>query len=308
MAKKTKTTTKPHIKKLKRKTKQPVVATKTKLDSGPKLLLTSLRHLWAHKKLFGAILLIYFLLSFVFVSGLTLNFSLRETQIALDEAQYSSDSAVGRAAESFGILLANASSATDEASSLYQMFLLVLISLVVIWSLRTTFEYRETSPTVKVAFYQSTYALVPYLLVGGIILLQLLPALLGLSIYGVVVSNNIAVGVIEQLGWLVLTIFMCSVSIYFISTSLFASYIVTLPNMQPLSALRSAKKLVRFRRLLVIRKMLFLPFVLLVFLAAIIMPIILSAPHIAEAFFMIISLALVLVAHSYFYVLYRELL
>ena len=58
---------------------------------------------------------------------------------------------------------------------------------------------------------------------------------------------------------------------------MFALYIVTLPDMTPMKALRSARELVRYRRWTVLRKVLFLPLMLLVVAAIIMVPIIILA-------------------------------
>jgi hypothetical protein len=150
--------------------------------------------------------------------------------------------------------------------------------------------------------------LIAYLLVNLVIILQLIPALLGMSLYNTVMANGIAVGAVEQIGWLFVLLFGLGLSLYFVSSSLFASYIVTLPGMTPLKALRSARKLIAFRRWSVIRKILLLPVIFIVVLAIIFFPLIVFIPAVAEVLFMVVSLAFVIIGHSYFYKLYREML
>jgi hypothetical protein len=85
-------------------------------------------------------------------------------------------------------------------------------------------------------------------------------------------------------------------------------YIVTLPDMQPRLALRSAKDLVRFRRWPVIRKVMFLPIFIVAVMGVIIVPLILFAQAIVPAVFYLLSMLAILFAHAYLYSLYRELL
>ena len=68
--------------------------------------------------------------------------------------------------------------------------------------------------------------------------------------------------------------FLALLSLYMICSSLFALYIVTLPNVTPMKALRSARQLVLHRRFLVLRKILFMPLALLVLGAIIMIPLI----------------------------------
>ena len=93
-----------------------------------------------------------------------------------------------------------------------------------------------------------------------------------------------------------------------ICSSLFALYIVTLPNVTPMKALRSARQLVLHRRFLVLRKILFMPLALLVLGAIIMIPLIIFLTFAAEWIFFLLSMFVLTVVHAYMYTLYRELL
>lgn len=93
-----------------------------------------------------------------------------------------------------------------------------------------------------------------------------------------------------------------------ISSSIFALYVVTLPEMTPIRALRSAKGLVQFRRWTVMRKILFLPFIICVVGIIIMLPVILLLTPAAEVIFLLLTALVLPVIHSYVYSLYRELL
>jgi hypothetical protein len=267
----------------------------------------TLRHLWRHKKHYIGIFFIYLILYIVFVKGLATNFQLSDTKELIDETFDGQLGTISTATTLFGALLGSAGSTSGEAASVYQLILFILFSLVIIYSLRSTFDDKERVG-IKQAFYQCAYPLVPFTLVGLVIILQLIPALVGLSLYGIIVSNGLAVSALEQIIWLIVLLAGVGVSAYFLSSSVFAGYIVTLPKMAPVKALRSARKLVRYRRLGIIRRILFLPFAVLVFMAAIFLPLVLFLPLAAEILFMIVSLMSVFVLHAYFYTLYRELL
>src|SRR5690606_28518012 len=118
-----------------------------------------------------------------------------------------------------------------------QMLLLLIASLAIIWALRKT--HGDVKVRARDAFYQGMYPLIPFILVLLVIGLQLLPLLLGSSLYSLVTTNGIAVHAIEQTAWLLLFGGLSLLSLYMLSSSLFALYIVTLPNMTPMKALRS---------------------------------------------------------------------
>ncbi len=294
------------VRKLTIKNKKKVVKAK-KLPNSFTILAQALKHIWRHKRLYAGILAIFALLYVLLVKGLSTGFQLSQTRDAIEEAVEEGISTPIKAVVLLGTLFGTTGAASSEAASVYQVLLFIVISLVVIWTLRQTL-YKQAKVTVKEAYYKSMYPFIPYILVWLVIVLQLIPALIVLFIYGIVTSGGIAVGVIEQVSWLLVLVLGLSASVYFVSSSLFASYIVTLPGMTPLAALRSARKLVRYRRWSVIRKVLFLPVVILISLVVIFFPLVLFAPVLAEILFLVAGLGLVLLTHSYMYVLYRALL
>jgi sterol desaturase/sphingolipid hydroxylase (fatty acid hydroxylase superfamily) len=138
--------------------------------------------------------------------------------------------------------------------------------------------------------------------------LQLIPLIIGSTLYSLVIGNAIAVTLLEKLFWLFVFIALACLSLYFLSSSVFAVYIVTLPDMTPIKALRSARELVKDRRLQVIRKVLWLPILLLLASSLIMLPIILWITALAQIVFFILSMLVLIVVHTYMYSLYRELL
>lgn len=75
-----------------------------------------------------------------------------------------------------------------------------------------------------------------------------------------------------------------------------------------MKALRSARELVRYRRWTVLRKILFLPVVLLVAAAVVMVPIIIWLTPLAQWIFFLLTMFALVAVHAYMYNLYRELL
>jgi hypothetical protein len=150
--------------------------------------------------------------------------------------------------------------------------------------------------------------LVTFVLTLGMLMVQLLPFALGVTVYGIVMANGIAVGSGQQFLFLLLFLGLAVVSLYMLSSSLFAMYIVTLPDVSPMSALRSARQLVTGRRWIIMRKIIFLPAALLVLSALVMLPVVLVATAIAGWIFIVVNGALLVLAHIYMYNLYRALL
>jgi hypothetical protein len=181
-----------------------------------------------------------------------------------------------------------------------------LVSLALIWSLRQVAGGNHFR--VRDAFYNSTYPLVQALFVLLIICIQLLPGAAGAALINLLLVSGVVIGVWPQ----VIVGLICTVliawSCYMLAASLFAGYIVTLPGVTPREALYKAKQLVRHRRALVLRKIVFLPLCLLFVAALIMIPLAVLLTPVAPFIFYLLTLTAVPVSHAYMYTLYRELL
>lgn len=295
------------VRKLDYKSKKKAVRTHEPIPGSLRIFRKTIKHLWMNKRVFGGILLVYVLLYFLFVKGLATNFQLSETKSQLEEAVGSELGTWGMGAVLFGTLVGTAGTSAGDAGAVYQTLLFVIMSLAIVWTMRQTFESPKRLPLSRV-FYDSMYPLIPYILVWLVVVLQLIPAFIGSFIYSIVVSNGIAVGLVEQLLWLTILIASIGVSVFLISSSIFATYIAALPDMGPMLALKKAKSLVKFRRFIIIRRLLFLPLVVIIVFAALFFPLVLYAPVAAEVLFVVFSLALLFITHAYMYVLYREMM
>jgi hypothetical protein len=259
-----------------------------------------------HWKLFLAITITYGLLNLVLVHGLTGTVNLYNVKSSISQALKGSGGQISTSLTLFVYLLGNSSNSGNANAAVYQTILIVLVSLATIWALRQV--YNEAKIKMRDSFYRGMYPLVPFILVLLVIGLQLIPLLVGGLLYSTVINGSIAVYAIEKILWALLFLLLALVSLYMLCSSLFALYIVTLPDMTPMKALRSARQLVRHRRLLVLRKILFLPLALLIISIIIMFPLILFATSLAAWVFFVLTMVGLVVIHSYMYALYRELL
>lgn len=287
------------------KDEKPAVERRSKLTPAYRLFMQSLRLLMEHWRFLGGILLVYAVLDIIFVGGASAA-SLQSTKSSLTNAAQGHLSKLSTGISLFTFLISTSSSASGAAAGAYQTVWLLLVSIVFIWALRQV--YAGHTARVRDAFYLGTYPIVQFILVLLVIGLQLLPLVIGGALYAMLVGGHIVLGFVEQavvlLGFLLLT----GWSLYMVCSSIFALYIVTLPDMTPMKALRSAKDLVRFRRGIVFAKLLFLPVVLFIITAAIVVPFALFITSLATFVFFMLAVVGVGVVHSYLYALYRELL
>ncbi len=280
-----------------------------RLPSVFSLLRRSFGVLKANWKLIGGILLVYAVLSLVLVRGFGEIAGISELKTSINELTEGSADQVSVGLALFGELLVTTGETVQGSAGVYQLILTIITSLALIWALRQVFsaDTRER-PGIKAAFYNGQYPLVPFILVLVLLTIQLLPLLVGSQIYGIVVANGLAVTGAEQAVWLGLFIALALWSAYMVSATVLALYIVTLPDMTPMRAWRSARELARLRRWTVLRKVVFLPVALLILGAAILVPTIIFAASLAEWVFFIFGAFCLAMMHTYFYSLYREML
>ncbi|MEI7682733.1 MAG: hypothetical protein WCJ24_00305 [Candidatus Saccharibacteria bacterium] len=277
-----------------------------KLISSWKIFKNSIGVLRQNQRLFGGITVIYALVSVILVRGFNSVTQLSDTKAAL-QAGHSGTLSTGFTL--IGNLFSNSSGASTPAANTYQSILLIIMSLVFILALRQVYSPdRPKEIRIKQAFYGSTYPLIPFVLVLLVITLELIPLVIGATIYSAVIGNGLAVGLLEKSAWVVMFFVLAVWSIYMLTSAIFALYIVTLPDMTPIKALRSAKQLVQYRRWTVMRKLLFLPLIIMLMYGLVMLPIVLWLTPLAEWLFFIFGLAILGVVHSYIYALYRELL
>ncbi len=257
-------------------------------------------------KTFVILTVVYAVLYIVFVRGVSGGLNLTNLRNTLDHTKGTTTLTNGLSL--FGDLVGNAT--TGQASSVnagvYQTILLIVISLALIWTLRQS--YNDVKVRARDAFYRGMYPVIPFLGVLLVLGLDLIPMLIGGSIYSAVITNGIAVGGLEKTLWALMFALLSLVSFYLIASTIFALYIVTLPDMTPMKALRSARQLVKGRRFIVMRKVLFLPLIICVVALVIMVPIILLATVAASWIFLLFSLICLVFIQSYLYALYRELL
>ncbi len=273
-----------------------------KLPSTWQLAKTSALTLKQNKGVFLGLSGVYAVLNLVLVQGLTNSAntaSLKNVSIAH----------IGSTISSLGAFMALSGSAPGSvtpASGLYQLILGLMTTLAVIWALRQLLSGQ--SIRIRDAYYQGMYPIIPFILVLLVICVQLLPFVVGAKIYSIVITGGIAVNVFEKAFSLLLFLVLALWSLYMISATIFALYIVTLPDMAPIKAIRMARELVRHRRFTSLRKILALPLILFLLTALIMLPIIVVLSAVAPWVLFALTMAILVAANVYMYTLYRELL
>jgi hypothetical protein len=209
----------------------------------------------------------------------------------------------------YAVFLGNSSGAAEGAAAVYQYVLFIIVSLSMIWLLRQLLSQNPPARLrVRDAFYQGMYPLVPFVLVLLVLTLELIPFVVGTFIYATVVQNGIAIGAAQDMAWLLVLLVGAFISLWLIATHFFAIYIVTLPQMTPVLALKNARQLSRGQRPNIIRKFFALLLICVLVSLVLLLPVIALVPLLTGLLFFILSVLATPFIHSYMYTMYRELL
>lgn len=279
-----------------------------RLSNPFRLLKATFDVLFKHWRVFGGLMLIYALLTLVFVRGFGSSLDFGGMKATLHDIFGGGDigASVAVSASVFGLLLDTAGSVGTPSGAAYQTMLFVITALATIWSLRKVLNGEKTR--VRDAFYRGLYPLAVFVLVLGVVGLQLVPLVVGSWLYNTLTGTGIVVSFAEQALAVLLFALLIVLSLYMVASSVFALCISTLPDMTPLRALRSAQKLVLYRRLAVLIRLAALAVALPVIAGILMLPLIVFLVPFAEWVFFILTMAGTIFAFTYIYLLYRELL
>jgi len=282
-----------------------IKTSKPKLPSTWSLIQQTIKILRQNKKFFAIYTFLYGLLSFIFIQSSITGINIPE---AKDLVGDSLGGALPTSLALYAGLVGSSTQFSNQVAVLYQFAIILIFSLAVIYGLRHMYGRQARQVTVKESLYKGMTPLVPMVLVLAVLALQFLPLSLGSSIYATVIGSGLAVTNIERIFWLLFVILTALLTLYLVTASIFGLFIVTLPDMTPMRALRASRELVRFRRLEVLRKIILLPVILLVVLGFVVVPTIALVPAIAQAVFFVASALVLPTVLTYMYNLYRSML
>lgn len=288
----------------KRSIKHPI---KKPIPSVSRLLIDTWRQIWQYKRPFFGIILISLVLNIVFVKGFASGLDMAQVRQQFQQIGEMSGFALN--ATILGVVVAGANSNITEVASLYQTVLTIITALAFIWLFRQTYDSKkQLKIKLKQPFYEGMTPIIPFILQLILISLQLLPMVIGLGLFSIVQSNGIAVSALETSLWAFFAGLLSLLSLYLLSASALSLIIVTLPEMTPIKAYKMSKKVVEFRRLVVLRKLLFTTFMFLVIMGGIMLLFIMSLPNFAEWIWLGLSSIILPMVIGSGYRLYRSLI
>jgi hypothetical protein len=198
----------------------------------------------------------------------------------------------------------------------YTAILSLMAWLATIWLLRNILAGNK--PRLRDGLYSSGSPILATFIVAIFLVLQLIPLALAIIGYSAANSSGLLNNGIEGFIFVVAAGLFVILSLYWVTATIFSLVIVTLPGMYPYRAIRSAGDLVIGRRVRLLLRFLWMIFMVALFWAIVMIPLILidtgisgalptfkNIPVIPFALIVMSSLTIVWVS-TYVYLLYRK--
>jgi len=273
------------------------------------------RHLLDHRNVFGRVLLLA-------VSALVLIAGVSNYSVYSDLSQMTGNLSGGGSggfletvlevtALYLLVMTGTLNGSVSESQQIFLGLTYLMVWLVVVWLLRQLRAGADVK--MRDGLYSAGAPLLTVVLILLFGVLQLLPFALIVSLIAALSSAGILSGLFAIIGT-VITIMVFVATLYWLSTTLFALNVATIPGTYPLIALRTAKELISGYRVVVLRRILWLGLVLIV-ASLIIVPFILLDAVLGYALTLPVVLLitvwgvmLFIYSSSYIYLLYRGII
>ena len=278
------------------------------------------RTLWRHKKMFTWLAVLYALLYAVLVGMMsqdtygTLSSTLREAGSQVIEGEW------GALPQASGLLLSivttGIGSGGAEAQQVFTVLIFLMVWLTTVWLLRNILAGHKVK--LRDGLYNAGTPLFAMIVIVLFIIVQLLPV--GIAMIGYSAADATGLlsgGAPTMLFWLAAGLLVV-LSIFWVTSSLFAMIIVSLPGMYPYQAIRTAGDMVLGRRVKILLRWFWMAVVVAVSWIVVLIPVILLdmwlknavpaidwLPVVPLAVLVMSSLTVVWVS-AYVYLLYRK--
>ncbi len=201
----------------------------------------------------------------------------------------------------------------SEAQQVYIGILGIFTWLTIVWYLRHVLAGAKVN--VRDAIYNSGAPFLSTAVIAGILLIQSIPAVAAIVVYFSLVGSGVVQGGVESMMFAVAAGLFVVLSLYWMTSTLFAMVIVTLPGTYPMKALSLAGDVVIGRRLSLLVRSFWMIFVLFLVWAFILVPVILLVEFIPWDWLPVVPFVIQLLTAwsflffaSYAYLLYRRMI
>jgi hypothetical protein len=273
-----------------------------------------------HKKLFLCLVIAYFIITMALV-GIGSQDTYNQISDTIRTTSSQAFQGGWSGVDSAGLLIlagisGGFNTSLDAVQQVYLVIIILFTWLATVWLLRAILAGQK--PKLRDGLYGSGSPILSTFLVGLLVVFQLLPIAIAAIGFATLIPYGILDGGVESMLFWTAALLLLSLSLYWITSTLIALVVVTLPGMYPMKAIRAAGDLVIGRRVRILLRLLWLLLVLVVSWVLIMVPIVLFDTWIKGVFPAIqwlplvpVSLAImstltVVWTASYIYLLYRR--
>lgn len=273
--------------------------------------------LWQNKWLFTKFILLYSTLSFLIVGLLSQeNYELLDATVNSlggDVIAGELSGLVQNIAVFAGIMTGAFTQGLSEVQQAYSALLLLIGWLTVVWLLRHIFASHKNIK-LRDGLYNALAPMLSTMLIGFILLLQLLPFAFAMLAYVTAETTGLFEDPPLAVLFWTIDVLLIVLSLYWVSATLIALVVVTLPGMYPIKAIKAANDMIVGRRLRVLYRFVWLALTIVAAWMLVLLPLlalnhiefIANTPLIPIVVLLLMSKTMVW-GSTYTYMLYRKL-
>lgn len=275
------------------------------IPSVRKLFKLSGLFMWQHKKKLLPIMIInaaaYYLLIKTPTSILSISEIRQSVQNALGEGSLKTwNGTLATLGTVVGLNSTSGSNATQQSVSFLG------ISMVYIWVIRQLHNKHDFN--IRDAFYQAFAPIIPILVLMVVATFQIIPFAVAGLVYSIARTGGVFVSGFEDMAFFSVAFLMSLLSFYWLTPTIIAIYVTTIPGMYPFRALKSARQLIQFQRFTVFRRIIIMPLAVLAIYFGTLLFTIRFTPGATLYVSEILAFIILPFIHIYLYKLYRSLL
>lgn len=278
--------------------------------------------LWGYKKIFLPLIAIYIIIYLILVgmqsqdAYTAITGALKDTSGDLFNGDWG---ALGQAGLLFfSVASAGAGQTVGEGQQIFSVLIVLLAWLTSVWLLRNLLAGHKVK--LRDGLYNSGAPILSTAIIAVLIAIQLLPIAIAAIGYSAAQASGLLAGGVEAMLFWAAAVLLALLSLYWVTSSLFAMIIITLPGVYPYSAIKNAGDLVLGRRTKILLRWLWMVGCVAITWALILIPIILLDMWLKSAWpaiqwlpvvpfsVVLLSAATTIWVSSYVYLLYRKVI
>lgn len=274
-----------------------------------------MRMLWNRKWVYLRFVLLFFVLAVMFIGAIQAN-NASSVNNVIDSASSGTNifGPVSRAAVTVGSSMVGAlNSNFSDVQYIYLSALIILAILTTVWLLRHQLAGKKLK--VRDGLYASAAPIAAEYVLVVIGIVQLIPAALATLVYVSATTSGLLDGGIETAMFSIALLLTIVLTLYFMTTTLFAMFIASIPGTYPMQAYHAARKIVAGQRLRLLMRLLWMVIILLVTWFIVLVPFVIIVNSMGSGSswaipiaYQLMVISSIVYATAYGYLLYRRMI